>query len=109
MRLAAHGTWAELVTDDKAALKEQLEAVTGERITALEAVEPDRAKDREAGLEGGRSEDRGIGESASRDRDRSSGPEIEPGPGGRSVDRDLGIWTDGRSRAASAAGDVSET
>ncbi|MCY4468614.1 MAG: hypothetical protein OXC08_07815 [Thiotrichales bacterium] len=39
---------AELVTDDRAALKEQLEAVTGERIAALEAVEPKRAKDREA-------------------------------------------------------------
>ena len=29
---------AELVTDDKAALKEQLEALTGERIAALEAL-----------------------------------------------------------------------
>ena len=35
---------AELVTDDRAALREQLEAATGERIAALEAVEPDRAK-----------------------------------------------------------------
>ena len=33
---------AEHVTDDKAALKEQLESVTGERIAALEAVEPER-------------------------------------------------------------------
>ena len=31
---------AELVTDGKAALREQLEAVTGERIAALEAIEP---------------------------------------------------------------------
>ena len=30
--------WAELVTDDAAALKEQLEAVTGERISALEGI-----------------------------------------------------------------------
>ena len=37
---------AELVTDDQAALKEQLESVTGERIAALEAVEPERAKGR---------------------------------------------------------------
>ncbi len=29
---------AELVTDDAAALKEQLEAVTGERISALEGI-----------------------------------------------------------------------
>ena len=34
----------ELVTDDKAALREQLEAVTGERIVALEAVDPERVK-----------------------------------------------------------------
>ena len=32
------------MTDDKAALKEQLEAVTGERIAALEAVELERVK-----------------------------------------------------------------
>ena len=32
---------AELVTDDRNALRERLEAVTGERIAALEAVEPE--------------------------------------------------------------------
>ena len=40
---------AELVTDDAAALKERLEAVTGERISALEgigeAVQPGHGKD----------------------------------------------------------------
>ena len=41
---------AELVTDDKAALREQLEAVTGERIVALEAVDPERVKVRETVL-----------------------------------------------------------
>ena len=41
---------AELVTDDKAALREQLEAVTGERIVALEAVDPERVKGRETAL-----------------------------------------------------------
>ena len=35
---ARHG--AEIVTDDARALRERLEAVTGERIAALEAVEP---------------------------------------------------------------------
>ena len=35
---------AELVTDDREALKERLEAATGERIAALEAVEPDQGK-----------------------------------------------------------------
>ena len=33
---------AELVTDDRKALGEQLQAITGERISALEAVEPER-------------------------------------------------------------------
>ena len=82
---------AELVTDDREALKEQLEAATGERIAALEAVEPERVKGREGKMDRSRSADRGIGESASRDRDRWSGPELEPGRGGRGVDRDLGL------------------
>ena len=37
---------AELVTDDKAALRETLEAVTGERIAALEAVGEDKGRRR---------------------------------------------------------------
>ena len=37
---------AELVTDDRNALRERLEAATGERIAALEAVEPQWAKER---------------------------------------------------------------
>ena len=82
---------AELVTDDRAALKEQLEAATGERIAALEAVGEDRAKGREAGSETGRSADRGIGESVSRDRDRSSGPDREPDRAPKGVDRGLGL------------------
>ena len=44
-----------LVTDDKAALKEQLESITCEWIAALEAIEPDKAKGRKAGLEAGQS------------------------------------------------------
>ncbi len=42
---------AELVTDDAKALREQLEAVTGERIAALEAIEPaaDKAISKEEG------------------------------------------------------------
>ena len=35
---------AELVTDDRAALRERLESVTGERIAALDAVEAERTK-----------------------------------------------------------------
>ena len=53
---------AELVTDDRDALRERLEAVTGERIAALEAIEPEREKVRKLepvhgrGREEGRSE-----------------------------------------------------
>ena len=80
---------AELVTDDKAALREQLEAATGERIAALEAVEPDKAKGREAGLEGGRSAGRESDPSASQERDKS--PAMEQDRAAKSIDRGLGL------------------
>ena len=54
---ARHG--AELVTDDATALRERLEAVTGERIAALEAVEP--AMDKSAAKEGARDRAAAIG------------------------------------------------
>ena len=82
---------AELVTDDKAALKEQLEAVTGERIAALEAVEPDKAKGRDAGSEAGRSAGRESDASASRERDKSPEPETEPSRAPKGADRELGL------------------
>ena len=43
----------ELVTNDAKALREQLEAATGERIAALEAIKSDKAKTPEAGSGGG--------------------------------------------------------
>ena len=77
---------AELVTDDKAALKEQLEALTGERISALEALGADGARGLEA--EGGR-------ESARSPEGPQPGPgrakEAEMTPAPKSVDRDLGL------------------
>ena len=76
---------AELVTDDKAGLKEQLEALTGERIAALEALGEDRAKAREAAKTGGM--DAGIG--GERSPNRSAEPEKTPAP--KSMDRDLGL------------------
>ena len=79
---------AELVTDDRDALRERLEAVTGERIAALEAVEPERAKGRESGLDAGRSAGGESGESASPERD---GPDMEETRTPKSVDRDLGL------------------
>ena len=82
---------AELVTDDKAALRERLEGATGERIAALEAVEPEKAKGLEAGRDEDRSAGREGGETGSHDRDRSSGPGMEGGRGSKSVDRGLGL------------------
>ena len=82
---------AELVTDDKAALRERLEAVTGERIAALEAVEPERAKGRETGLEAGRSAGGERDASESPERERTPEPEMEKARAPRSVDRELGL------------------
>ena len=80
---------AELVTDDRAALRERLEAVTGERIAALEAVEPERAKDRETGPDAGRSPGREDDASGSRSPDRTPTVERERAPG--NIDRELGL------------------
>ena len=82
---------AELVTDDKAALRETLEAVTGERIAALEAVEPERATGRAAGLDVDRGAGRDGGASESRRPERTSGPDMEEARTPKSVDRDLGL------------------
>ena len=51
--------------------KEQLEAVTGERIAAPEAVEPERAKSREAGLDRDRTMDPARDSSEPRGRSRT--------------------------------------
>ena len=48
---------AELVTDDRNALRERLEAATGERIAALEAIEPEPAETREPRPEAARGRD----------------------------------------------------
>ena len=82
---------AELVTDDKAALREQLEDVTGERIAALEATEPVRATGREVGANAGRSAGREDGASPSQDRGRSSAPDLEQIRAPKIVDHDLGL------------------
>ena len=76
---------AELVTDDKAALKEQLQALTGERIAALEALGESKAKAPEAAKAGGM--DAEIG--GERSPGRTPEPEKTPAP--KSVDRDLGL------------------
>ena len=82
---------AELVTDDKPGLREQLEAVTGERIAALEAVKPERAKGRVAGLDADRSTGLDGAALESRQPKRISGPDMEKARAPKSVDRDLGL------------------
>ena len=82
---------AELVTDDKAALREQLEAATGERIAALEAVEPEKAKGREAGLDADRSPSPEGDASVSRETERTSAPEVEQARAPKTLDRGLGL------------------
>ena len=67
---------AELVTDDRDALRERLEAATGERIAALEAVEPERVKVRRPEPIHGR----GREESTSEPRRRTPQPEKVPDP-----------------------------
>ncbi len=79
---------AELVTDDREALKERLEAATGERIAALEAVAPERAKGREAGLDAERSAGRDGGTSVPQEPNKAPEPERLSAP--KSVERDLG-------------------
>ena len=67
---------AELVTDDRNALRERLETATGERIAALEAVEPEREKVKrtepvpDRGREDGASEPRGRVPEAEKVRER---------------------------------------
>ena len=82
---------AELVTDDKAALREQLEAATGERIAALEAVEPEKAKGLEAGLDAGESARREDVGPVSQGRQRTPEPAMEQSRAPKSLDRDLGL------------------
>ena len=77
---------AELVTDDKAALREQLEAATGERIAALEAVEPDKAKGREVTPEAGRDSLKGT-----ETEERTRGPDAEKVRAPKSVEREFGL------------------
>ncbi|MCY4407516.1 MAG: ATP-binding domain-containing protein, partial [Rhodospirillaceae bacterium] len=60
---------AELVTDDALALKERLEAVTGERLSALEGIGESVRIEREAGREAGE-------DARERARDRADDPAI---------------------------------
>ena len=78
---------AELVTDDREALREQIQALTGERIAALEAIGEARAKAAEASKTPGR------GAETPKEHDRAAGRTAEPVkvPQPKSIDRDLGL------------------
>ncbi len=80
---------AELVTDDAGALREQLEAATGERISALEGIVSERGRAHEAGRDEGRGPDRGSGKPGP--PERTAGPEREHARAPRELDRDLGL------------------
>ena len=90
---------AELVTDDAAELRAQLQAVTGERIAALEGIgETAReARERAAGAApaGRMQPDRGAGPDAGKTPDGPASPSKEretPAPSrGRGAERDLGL------------------
>ena len=86
---------AELVTDDAARLREQLETVTGERVSALEGVdevarnvsekipEADPRSGRTAGRGAGPSRETGLGEAMERRSDGTPEP--------KRIDHDLGL------------------
>ena len=72
---------AELVTDDAAALKEQLEAVTGERISALEGIGAAAKRERERESEASLGTEATAREAAVQTIDpREPSPAKEPGP-----------------------------
>ncbi len=74
---------AELVTDDRNALREQLEAVTGERIAALEAVGLTDGAGRDAAKDAGQDRAQSPG--------RASGRGLEKTPAPKRFEHDLGI------------------
>ena len=80
---------AELVTDDREALRERLEAVTGERIAALEAVGLADGAGRDAAKDAGRdsAKSREAGDSPG----RVSGRTVEMTTAAKVVDLGLGL------------------
>ena len=83
---------AELVTDDREALRERLEAVTGERIAALEAIEHQPAKGRDVGLDAGGNGGRGKELSLPQEREREGQTAVvERSRASKGVDRELGL------------------
>ena len=82
---------AELVTDDRDALREQLEAVTGERIAALEAVGTERTATPEARSHLGRNGSRDSGASKSSEKHQAPEPEIGNAAVPKRIEHNLGL------------------
>ena len=86
---------AELVTDDASVLRAQLQAVTGERIAALEGIgemsreTPSRGS--ETGRPYGQATAQGIERGAAGDRTSPAAPTPEREPGPREPSRDAGL------------------
>ncbi len=74
---------AELVTDDRKALGEHLETATGERVAALEALEP--------GAEHTVTVPEMTGEDAGKATPDAIGPEVQKAPQPKEMDFDLGL------------------
>ena len=87
---------AELVTDDAKALRETLEAATGERVSALEGIgavlEKPLTEEKSGGhdLEKALEPPAGTGD-RSADKGRDDGPEKAPEPRQKSVEMDFGL------------------
>ena len=77
---------AELVTDDRTRLKEQLEVATGERISALEGIGSEVGKGR--GME---QDAKPASPPASDNKNKKQMPAMESISRPRVVDRDLGL------------------
>ena len=91
---------AELVTDDATALKERLEAVTGDRISALEGigetVRPERSNDvrttyKKEAPDRDRAAPPSPDKEIGRDLAQQKAPEPEPPAKGKRVEMDLGL------------------
>ena len=94
---------AELVTDDAAQLRAQLQEATGERIAALEGIGEMKREAPEKAADGARTAarqpDRGVERNAGKDREgpeapskpSSKAPEMPAPERGRSAGRDLGL------------------
>ena len=79
------------MNDNRDALRERLEAVTGERISALEAVEPAKAKSRNAARDGDYGLGRENNEPETREQDQAPIPQVEKVPASKRIEPDLGL------------------